>query len=91
MCVCVRVRVRARVSLRNGLLKNNGVLHGKSLITIRYTQILDQINMMESQILTNKNNLEHKIKEFSKQLLGTNPTHMRHKTNKRNKEKDTCK
>ena len=84
MCVCVRVRVL----LRNGLLKNKGALYGNFPTTTKYTQILNQKNMMESQILTNKNDLENKIKEFSKQLLGNNPTHMRYKTNKRNKEKD---
>ena len=46
-----------RVPLRNDFLKDKGAIQAKSPTTKRYTQVLDQINAMESQILTKKNNL----------------------------------
>ena len=48
VCMCVRV------SLRNGFLKNKGALNAKTHTAKRYTQVLDQINAMVSQILTRK-------------------------------------
>ena len=51
VCMCVRV------SLRTCILKNKEALYAKSPTTKRFTQVLDQINVLVSQILTKKNNL----------------------------------
>ena len=45
------------VPSRNDFLMNKGAIQSKSPTTKRYTQVLDQINVMVSQILTKKNNL----------------------------------
>ena len=77
-----------RVPLRNDFLRDKGVIQAKSPTTKRYTQVLDQVNAKVSQALTKENNFKQNTNAFSKQLLGTNPTHMRHKTNNINKEKE---
>ena len=81
--VKMRSSVCVRVPLRNDFLKDKGPIQAKSPTTKRYTQVLDQINAKVSQILTKEKKKKNNTKAFSKPLLGTNLTHMRHKTNKR--------
>ena len=80
MCMCVQV------SLRNGFLKNKGALDAKSPTTKRYTQVLDQINAMISQILTKKNNLST-IPKHSQKLIRHQPNSCETQNNKIKKEK----
>ena len=67
------VRMCVRVSLRNGFLKNKGAFHGKSPTTKRYTQVLDQINAMVSQILTKEKQIDAQYQGILKTISRYHP------------------